>query len=128
MIFSIKFWFFLVKIRLNDAHLLYDYLVRQSAFQATKGKNVKIKKHEFLSGYLREVTDSFFCEDSSYWCSSILWIFCSGYKRQKCKNKYTWYKMWLFKIEVWYFLWRFVWLMRIYSLNNLSVRLQMVEM
>ncbi len=27
----------------------------------------------------------------------------SGYKRQKCRNKETWFSFWLFKIEVWFF-------------------------
>ena len=50
----------------------------------------------------------FFCENSSYWCASILWIFClsvcwSGYKRYKCNNKETWFSCRLFKIEVWFF-------------------------
>ena len=49
MVFSI----FIVKNCLIDAHLFYEYLVRQSFGQATKGRNVEIKKHDFLSGYLR---------------------------------------------------------------------------
>ncbi len=42
-----------MKIRLIDAHLFQEYFVRQSVRQATKGRNVKIKEHEFLGGYLR---------------------------------------------------------------------------
>ncbi len=39
---------FFVKIRLINAHLLHEYFVRQSVGQASKGRNVKIKKHDFL--------------------------------------------------------------------------------
>ena len=42
-----------MKNRLIDAHLFYKYLVRQSVGQATKGRTVEIKKHDFLGGYLR---------------------------------------------------------------------------
>ncbi len=31
-----------------DAHLFYEYLVRQSVSHATKGRNVEIKKHDFF--------------------------------------------------------------------------------
>ena len=44
---------FFLKSCLIDAHLFYEYLVRQSVGQATKGSNVKIKKLDFLGGYLR---------------------------------------------------------------------------
>ena len=47
-------------IRLIDAHLFYEYFVRQSVGKATKGRNVKIKKHDFLGGYIRQKSDSFF--------------------------------------------------------------------
>ena len=49
-----------MKIRLIDAHLFYEYLVRQSVCQATKGRNVKIKKHDFLEDYIRYRSHSFF--------------------------------------------------------------------
>ena len=48
-LYTIEIWFFFVKIRLIDAHLFYECFVRQS----TKGRNVKIKKHDFLSVYMR---------------------------------------------------------------------------
>ncbi len=53
-----------MKIRLINAHLFYEYFVRQTVGQATKGRNVKIKKNDFLGGYLRKRSDSF-CEDLS---------------------------------------------------------------
>ncbi len=34
-------------------HLFCKYIVRQSVGKATKGRNVKIKKHDFLSGFIR---------------------------------------------------------------------------
>ena len=52
----------------------------------------------------------------------------SGYKRQKCKNTETLSSRLLFMREVWFFVWRFNWLMRIYSMNNLCVRLQKAYM
>ncbi len=42
-----------MKIRLFDAHIFYDYFDRQSVGQATKDRNVKIKKYDFLVGYIR---------------------------------------------------------------------------
>ena len=50
---KIEVWFFFEKSCPFDAHLFYEYLARQSVGQATKGKNVEIKKHDFLVGYLR---------------------------------------------------------------------------
>ncbi len=34
-------------------HLFCEYFGRQSVGQATTARNVKIKKHDFLGGYLR---------------------------------------------------------------------------
>ena len=51
------------------------------------------------------------------------WTKYSFYKRHKIKNTKTWYSRLLSKIVVWFFLRRLVWLMRIYSISNLSVRL-----
>ncbi len=42
-----------MKNHLIDAHLLYKYFVRQSVGWATKGRNVKTKKHDFLGGYIQ---------------------------------------------------------------------------
>ncbi len=39
-----------MKILLIDAHLFYEYLVRQSIGQATKGRNVKIKRLDINQG------------------------------------------------------------------------------
>ena len=68
-----------------------------SVGHATKGRNV--------NWFSRS---DFFGEILSSRCASILWIFSpsvcqSGYKRQKCKNKETWFSWRLFKIEVWFF-------------------------
>ena len=51
-----------------NEHLFCKYFVRQSVGQATKGRNIKIKKHDFLDGCLdRDFrSDSCFCEDSSH--------------------------------------------------------------
>ncbi len=38
------------------------------------------------------------------WCASILCLFCpSGYKRQKCRNKETWFSRWIYMIKIWFF-------------------------
>ena len=63
-LFKIEVLFFFVKSSLIGTHLFYEYLVRQSVCQATKGRNVEIKKHSFLGGYLRQRADSFFCVKS----------------------------------------------------------------
>ncbi len=36
-----------------DELLFYDCLVRKSVGHATKGRNVEMKKHDFLGGHLR---------------------------------------------------------------------------
>ncbi len=41
-----------MQIRLINEHLFCKYFVRQSVGQTTNGRNVKIKKHEFLDGYI----------------------------------------------------------------------------
>ena len=45
---KIKDCFFSVHIPLIYEHLFYKYLVRLSVSQATKGRNVKIWKNDFL--------------------------------------------------------------------------------
>ncbi len=50
------------EIRLIDAHIFSKYVIRQSVRQATKGRNVKITKHDFL-GYRGLIL---FCEVSSF--------------------------------------------------------------
>ncbi len=57
-----------MNIPLNYEHLFYIYFVRRSVGKATNGRNVKIQKHDFFVCY----SDSFFCEDSSGLCASIL--------------------------------------------------------
>ena len=82
-------------------HLSYKYFVGQSIGQATNGKKI-------FSRLLLMIKLWFFCEDSSVWCASILWVICpsvclSGYKSQKCKNTKTWFSRLIFKIELWFF-------------------------
>ncbi len=44
---------FFVQIPLINKHLFCKYFVHQSVGKATKGRNVKIKKHDFLGGHFR---------------------------------------------------------------------------
>ena len=119
----------LIKIELQfflmHEHLFYKYFVRRSGGQATNGRNVKLQKHDFFACYLIELW-FFFCEDSSSWCASIVWIIypsvcLSGYKKHKCIYIDTSFSWVVLTIESWYFLWRFIWWMSIYSIDILSV-------
>ena len=54
---------FFVKIRLIDAHLFYEYFVRQYVRQATKSINVFIQTRHFLEW--NNNSHDTFCEDLS---------------------------------------------------------------
>ncbi len=49
-----------MQIPLINEHLFCEYFIRQSVGHAKKGRNVEIKKHDFLVGYSRRKSDSFF--------------------------------------------------------------------
>ncbi len=77
--------FFSMQIPLIHEHLFCKYFVRQSCYKRQKCLN----KETSFSRRLYTIKVWFFCEDLSYWCASILWIYCpsvcpSGYKKHKC--------------------------------------------
>ncbi len=60
LLFKIEGSFFFVKNPLINGHLLYEYFVRWSVNQATKGINVQKGKRLFFCCYLRQKDHSFF--------------------------------------------------------------------
>ncbi len=81
-------------------------------------------KRLFLNHLLRK-RSIFLCTDSIIYKRLFCKYFArrSGYKRKKCKNTEPWFSRLLFKIEVDSFWKRCIWLMSIYSMNNLSISL-----